>query len=414
MTMKRMIFLALATALSGTAAWAQRNDIFSNRIASLQVVAGDDWMSMPVAELGGTIRIDFDDLTHEYTRYTYKIEHCEADWTVSDELFEADFVEGFAEGNTIDDYEPSEGTYQLYTHYTLTLPNEQCRLKMSGNYKLTVMDENDNNRPVLLACFMIVEPLMGVSLSCTDNTDADIRGRHQQIEMALSYGSVNVTRPEEQIKTVLMQNKRWDTARHNARAQYVMSDGLRWQHCRDFIFDGGNEYHKFEMLDLTHPTLGIDRMWWDGQRYHAYLFPNEPRKNYVYDEDADGAFCIRNSDNVYVETTCDYARVHFRMLSPERLKGDVYVHGDWTYNRFLPEYKLEYNEETHAYEGATWLKQGYYNYEYLMMDAQGALVPVPSEGNFYQTENSYQALVYYRGTGERADRLVAYAVTESR
>ena len=52
---------------------AQRNEIFNSRIASLQVVAGDKWMQMPIVELGSQtpINIRFDDLTHEYHRYTY-------------------------------------------------------------------------------------------------------------------------------------------------------------------------------------------------------------------------------------------------------------------------------------------------------------------------------------------------------
>ena len=33
---------------------------------------------------------------------------------------------------------------------------------------------------------------------------------------------------------------------------------------------------------------------------------------------------------------------------------------------------------------------------------------LPSEGNFFQTENRYQAMVYYKGTGERTWRLVGY------
>jgi len=407
--MRTKIFTLVWLLASVTVAVAQRHEIMSSRIGALQVMAGDRWTDMPVASLGETIHIDFDDLTHDYTRYTYKIEHCEADWTPSEELFSSDYLQGFAEGNVIDNYEISEGTYMLYTHYSLNIPNDLCRLTMSGNYRLTVMDENAGDVPVFTVCFMIVEPTMGVSLGWTDNTDADIRGRHQQIEMQLSYGNVAVTNPLEQIKTVVLQNGRWDNARHNARPQYVMNDGLRWQHCREYIFDGGNEYRKFEMLDLTHPTMGIDHISWDGEHYHVYVFPDEPRPNYIYDEDANGAFLIRNSDYTDINTTCDYALVHFRMVSPERLDGDVYLNGAWTNDRLLPEYRLEYDDGEHVYETTLWLKQGYYNYQYLLVDAQGAFHPVPSEGNFYQTENSYQALVYYRSDGDRADRLVAYA-----
>ena len=137
---------------------AQRHEILDERIASLQVMAGDDWLNMPVISLGQQtpVVISFDDLTHEYHRYCYKIEHCEADWTKSEELFASDWCEGFTDGNTIDDIEQSLNTNQLYTHYRFEIPNQKCRLKMSGNYRLTVYDANAGDKAVLTACFMVV------------------------------------------------------------------------------------------------------------------------------------------------------------------------------------------------------------------------------------------------------------------
>jgi hypothetical protein len=38
----------------------------------------------------------------------------------------------------------------------------------------------------------------------------------------------------------------------------------------------------------------------------------------------------------------------------------------------------------------------------------GTIRTMPTEGDFYQTENSYQMLVYFRGQGERTDRLVGF------
>ena len=59
-------------------------------------------------------------------------------------------------------------------------------------------------------------------------------------------------------------------------------------------------------------------------------------------------------------------------------------------------------------------KQGYYNYQYLMRDADGTVRPVPEEGSFFQTENRYQALVYYKGSGDRTWRLVGYGQTTTK
>ncbi|MBR6016588.1 MAG: DUF5103 domain-containing protein [Prevotella sp.] len=408
--MKRLsVILAIALLSAPTLVFAQRHEILSERIASLQVTAGDDWLSPPVIQLhGGTpICIDFDDLTHEYHRYVYKIEHCEADWTLSESLFASDFIEGFADGLPLEDLEESLNTNVLYTHYRLQIPNERCRIKMSGNYRVTIYDENENDRPMLTACFMVVEPMMGISLSATTNTDIDINGQHQQLEMQLSYGNLTVTDPERQLCTVVTQNNRWDNAVVNSRPQFVMADGLRWSHNRDLIFPAGNEYRKFETLDVSHPTMGIEAIDWDGDNYHTYIWPDEPRRSYHYDEDANGAFLIRNSDNYDIDRTCDYLLVHFRLRSP-RLDAPVYVNGAWTNDRFLPRYAMEYDDANNQYELVVPLKQGYYSYQYLAMQPDGTLVPVPSEGCFYQTENSYQAYVYFRGIGERTDRLVGF------
>lgn len=406
--MKKTVSLLFVLCIS-MVLMAQRHEVLSPRIASLQVTAGDDWQSMPIITLGQEtpIVISFDDLTHEYHRYSYRLEHCEADWTISDQLFDSDFCIGFSSGNTIDDFEQSTGVNQLYTHYQLQIPNRKCQLKMSGNYRLTVYDEQNDNTEMFKAYFMVVEPTMHVGLNMTTNTDADINGRHQQLEMRLNYGGTKVTEPTTQIKSVVLQNGRWDNAVVNSQPQYDMGDGLQWSHDRDFIFNGGNEYRKFEMLDVTHTTMGLESISWDGKMYHAFIWTDEPRPSYVYDEDADGAFALRNSDNIENDTQSEYIMTHFRLKSP-RLSGDVYLNAAWTNDRFLPQYKMQWNDDTQQYEAELWLKQGYYSYQYLLMQPDGGVTPVPSEGNFYQTQNSYQALIYYKGNGERADRLVAY------
>ena len=405
--------LALISAILPAASYAQNNEIYNKGIASLQVVAGQNWMSLPIIRLGShspndRINISFDDLTHTYHRYTYKIEHCEADWTVSDQIFASDFINGFQEGNTIENSMESINTNVLYTHYKLTIPNEDCSLKMSGNYKLTVFDENDDNRPMFTACFMVLENAMGVQLDVTTNTDIDINKQHQQVSMQVNYGSVNVTDPSTQIKTVVMQNRRWDNARINPKPQYTMADGLRWEHNGDLIFQAGNEYHKYEILDVSHPTMGIDRIDWDGENYQVYPYACVPRPNYVYDEDANGAFYIRNSDNIENDIASEYVFVNYTLQVPERVDGDVYVNGAWTNDQLTPEYRMEYDDMNRCYTARILQKQGYYSYQFVMVGRDGVSRVVPSDGCFYQTENKYQALVYYRGTGERTDRLVGY------
>ena len=89
--------------------------------------------------------------------------------------------------------------------------------------------------------------------------------------------------------------------------------------------------------------------------------------------------------------------------------GEVYLNGEWTYNRFIPEYRMTYNRETQAYEATALLKQGYYNYNYLFVpDGETQGNSGRTDGNFYETENEYIILVYHRPNGGRYDKLVGY------
>ena len=387
---------------------AQRSEIFSPRISSLQVVAGNDWLSIPLVQLhDGSINIAFDDMTHEYRRYVYRIEHCDADWKASSDLFPSDFLSGFNGELTIDDYDESVNTNRLYTHYSLRIPNENCRITMSGNYKLTVFDENEGNMPVLSACFMVLDPLVKVSASYTSNTDIDVNKSHQQVNFDVRYSDVRVTDPSRQLRTVVLQNGRWDNAVWDARPSYVSAEGLLWSHVRNLIFPAGNVYRKFEMLDMNHTTMGLEELKWDGEDFHAFVFPDLPRPSYVHDEAPQGSFYIRNSDNSENDYASDYAWVHFSLKAPLQ-RGDVYLNGDWTRDSFLPVYKMEYDAEEGMYNASVLMKQGYYSYQYLVLRDDGTTMPVDSEGSFFQTSNKYQVLVYYRGMGDRTDRLVGY------
>lgn len=400
--------MAMLLATIGIQTWG-RSVVLDDNVKTLQVVVNQEWLSPPVMQLGTSdvLNIGFDELSHTYHRYIYRLEHCEADWTPSADIFENDWLEGFND-NPIETWENSLNTTVLYTHYQLQIPNERCRLKMSGNYRLHIYDEDNDNREVACAEFFVVEPLMSVRLGATTNTDIDVNMSHQQVTMTVDYGSVNVTNDDEQLWTVVMQNGREDNCRMNPRPTNRRLGGLGWEHCRELIFDAGNEYRKFEVLDVSHPTMGIDRMVWESPFYHAYPFVSEPRRNYIYDEDANGAFFIRNSDNIEIERTCDYVYVHYKLRPARQYDGaSVVVDGKWT-TEDASLYVMEYDESDHSYNAVILQKQGYYSYQYLMVDSDGKTHVVPEEGSYFETENAYQALVYYKGTTDRTWRLTGY------
>lgn len=407
----KKITVLLSLLCCASAITAQRHEILDRQLHTLQVVVNDDPLLPPIMNLGGGnhLEIGFDEFSHEYHRYIYKVEHCNADWSPSTEIFESDYMNGF-NGEPIEDYEKSFNTTVLYTHYSLRIPNENISLKLSGNYKLTVYnDEGDEPVPVLTACFSLVEPGVGIGATVSTNTDIDFNKSHQQVDFSVNYGLVKVIDPHRELKTVVMQNRRWDNCVVNPKPNIQAANKIEFTHNRQLIFPAGNEYHKFEILDVHIPTLNVDRMEWFDPYYHATLYPNQTARNYLYDEDQNGAFIIRNSDDEDVATTCDYVFTHFTLKSPQLPGGEVYLNGEWTYNRFIPEYRMTYNRETQAYEATALLKQGYYNYNYLFVpDGETQGNSGRTDGNFYETENEYIILVYHRPNGGRYDKLVGY------
>ncbi len=406
---KNILLMLLALAFPFLHVSGQRHQTFADDIRSLRVSTSRYDTGLPVIELrsGEYVNIAFDVMSHDYRRFTYTVSHCEADWSPSESLFESDYIEGFSSGMVIEDCEKSVNTGELYSHYTLSVPNRECRLSMSGNYILTVYDNDADDAPVLRVCFMVVESRMSASLTVSPRTDKEINGRYQQADVQVGYNGVSVTSPERQVKVVVMQNWRWSTARTLPRPQAYLAQGMQWYHCKDLIFPATNEYRKFEYLDLRRNTMGVENSDFDGDNYIVNLYRDYPRPHYVYDEDANGAFFIRNFYNNNNDTESEYFLCNFSYHAPEPFKGEVYLNGQWTNDRLLPEYRMEYFPEEQCYRCTVMLKMGYYSYQYVMEKPDGEVVYLPAEGDFYQTENHYSCLVYYRPMGGRTDLLYA-------
>lgn len=380
-------------------------------IRSVQVVVNGNPLAPPVMPLGGRnhVCISFDELSHEYHRYIYKVEHCNADWTPSTEIFESDYLEGF-NGQPIENYTKSFNTTLLYTHYALCIPNENMALKLSGNYRVSIYDDeaDGNEVPVVQAQFSVVEPLIGIAAQVSSNTDIDFNREHQQVSFSLNYAGYNVTDPHRELKTVVMQNRRTDNRVMNPKPNIQTAKGVEFSHNRNLIFEAGNECRKFEILNVHGPSMNVDRMEWFDPFYHATLYDDTPLRNYVYEEDQNGARIIRNENNEDNATASEYLFVHFTLKAPQRAGGDIYVNGEWT-DAFSPEYRMTYNTQRQAYEAALLLKQGYYNYRYLFVpegSEQGTTQG--TDGNFYQTENEYSIFVYHRPPGGRYDKLAGF------
>ncbi len=387
---------------------AQVQQIFDQNVRTLTLTVNDDPTLPPYLPFGGRqhLVIEWDEMSHNYKRYVYHIDHCDWDWQPTDGIFESDFLEGLND-QLIEDYEKSFNTTQIYTHYRLRIPDKQLRLRLSGNYRVRIYEEDadrDEDLPVLEARFCIFENAAGIVAQLSSNTDIDFNRSHQQMTLSVGFGTLQVYDPQRELKVIVMQNRRWDSRIENLVPNVRRANGIDFTHNRQLIFPGGSEYHRFEILDVHRTATGVERIEWFEPYYHATLFAEKPVHAYSYIEDQNGVYVLRSSDDYDDATTAEYIVVHFFLQSPRLQGGDVYVSGWWSGQTFNPDCKMEYDDINQEYHAAILLKQGYYSYEFLQQDGLTAR----TMGSFYETENEYQVLVYYRGQGARYDRLVAY------
>ncbi len=401
----RILILLLSVVSCPLSTNAQTQQIFNRNIKTLTLTVDDDPTLPPYLLYASRqyIDIEWDEMSHDYKRYRYHIDHCDWDWNVTDGIFESDYLEGLND-QLVEDFEKSFNTTQIYTHYKLRVPSKEIRLRLSGNYRVLIYEEDEEDTPVLEARFCIYEREAGIIAQLSSNTDIDFNDRHQQMTLSIGYGSLAVIDPEQELKVIVMQNRRWDSRVEGLVPNIRKPNGIEFTHNRNLIFPAGNEYHRFEILDVHRTATGVDRIDWFEPYYHATLFPAVIDHSYSYTEDQNGVYVVRSSDNYDDWTTAEYVVVHFFLESPRLEGGDVYVSGWWAGQTFNPDCKMEYDEARECYHAAILLKQGYYSYEFIQKDG----LMQRTMGSFYETENEYEVLVYFRQQGARYDRLSGF------
>lgn len=364
---------------------------------------------LPVIELGSDqkLMLSFDDLENDNKFYTYTFIHCNADWTPS-QLIYTQYATGLPY-DYINDWKFSLNVQKTYTNYRLTFPNDNINLTKSGNYIIKVYDNDDPNDIVLTKRFMVVEKIVGTTTLVQRSSDPQYRSTKHEIDFTIDVSKLNVTDAYNQVKPVLMQNERWDNAIYGLKPLYNNNGKLTYDYYDQNTFNGSNE---FRFFDTRNVRLTNDRVYKityeDDKQYHFFLSEEKNRlvNRYNVMDDINGRFFIRLFDGVDYYSEADYVWVHFSLQADAPADGDVYVFGLMSNWQIQPRFRLDYNANRKVYEGLIMLKQGYYNYEYVLVK-NGVVDDTYFEGNHYETENQYNLLVYVRAFGDRADRLVA-------
>jgi hypothetical protein len=407
-----MSFISLAIMAQTT----YRTQIFQPNIKTLQIGVVGVKLGLPIIELAGSqvLQVSFDEMSREAHSYSYKVIHCNADWTPSS-LNSNEYLNGFTTAN-ITDYATSLNTTYLYTHYSFLLPNADMGFKISGNYVAIVYEDNKVDSPIAQACFSIVDPHVSISATVRGNTDTELSGRLQQLDFEVALNGYGVRDANEEIKVVVRQNNRIDNQVTELKPTYFTSSTLRYINNKGLIFDGGNEYHRFDISSVYAAGEGVSNIRFTSPHYDAILYDNkiQASQSYQYDLDVHGKFIINMQNAQDDNTEADYMLVHFNLPAKQPFfDGQLYLGGEFNYNQLNNDVRLQYNGKTESYVQSVLLKQGGYNYQYWFVPkGETKASPERVDGSYWQTKNEYTIYVYHRPWGERYDRLVGVKIVD--
>ncbi len=361
---------------------------------------------LPIMKLGEPFYLEFDALVSNEPDFYYKIQHCDYNWKPS-VLVKSEYLLGI-DNFRIQDYQNSFNTFQLYSHYKLSLPNSQTKqLKVSGNYIISIY--NNSRDLVFSRKFMIYEDIVTPGIAIKRSRDVSNIETTQTVDIEIAAGR-SVNNPQQTVKTLIIQNNNLNTAIGNLKPQYTVGNKLIYRYIKETAFPGGNEYLFFETKDVRAATMRVQAIALE-DIYQAYLFMDGSRKNvpYTYNPDINGQFKIVAIDRDDVSVEADYVQVHFSLQYPELLDGkNIYVYGNYNNFALNDENRMVFYPEGRVYKTKLKLKQGFYNYKYVVVDKNGILDEGAISGNFWQTENNYKVLVYYRNLGARYDRIIGF------
>jgi len=387
------------------------NNVYSSSIKTIICRKVSDKLEMPIINLNSAekVYLTFDDLSEKHQNYTYKLIHCNYNWSKSD-LTESEYLQGFFE-NFIRDYSYSFNTAVRYINYSVVIPNEDVSIKKSGNYYLVVFDEQ--KKPVLSRKMMVCDPKVYIYPEIKRATLTHQKSHKQEIDFFINHSGYSITHPFSDLHVTILQNERWDNALTDLKPLFIKNEQLEYNYEDKNTFFGGNEFRYFDTKSIKFYSMNVKNIEFDSV-YNVYLKPTIKRsfQNYSTSYDINGKRLIRRleSDDIGNHNSdADYCFVHFDLkYEKQLLNGDIYIFGELTNWDILPEAKLKYDISTMSYKTSLLLKQGYYNYCYVFVDDDNPFIDETFiEGSHYETENEYIILAYYREIGSRYDKLVA-------
>lgn len=351
--------------------------------------------------------LTFDLLTDQFENLSAKIYHCNKDWNKS-VLRDMEFLSQI-NNYRITDFDYSVNTVIPYINYRFQIPKPY----LSGNYIIAVFRRANPDDLLLTRKFMVVDNKANIDQTVRVSTTIDLREENHQIEFGVNFGNLQVNAPAQDISPIILQNHNWNTAIKNIPPTLIRANEgyIEYRHL-DLTtnFPGWNEFRFADLRTLSVSGRNVGRITNTGSQILAPLKLDGSRGGLSYTQnfqDINGNYVIQNSDPGESNLNADYAEVKFSLKS-EPVDGDVYVIGRYNNWRLTDSNRMKYsnNNGLGRYETTIQLKQGYYEYLYLLKSDN--MESYYFEGSHFQAENEYEILVYYRKPGNVNDELIGY------
>jgi len=358
--------------------------------------------SSPFIYFGDLIELSFDDLEADEKNYYYQIKHFDYLWNHSN-LYKSEYLEGF-DDIRIKKIKNSFNTLQPYTNYTLSIPNDDVKLKLSGNYSISI--HLSNGKKVFEKRFSYIKNQIPIQLTISKSNIINNLKTNQKIKININCGDCSkIYNSSSKLKVIVIKNYNWLNSIIIEKPKFIFSNNLIYD---DIYFLGGNEFLNFDnsIINSTYYRIYKSTLT---DIYNNFLVDDHERTNDIYElnPDINGEFLINSNNNYDFDIENDYARVHFNLkINIFDKNNNVYLLG--RFNNFIANenYKLKYDEKKESYQGSFLFKQGFYNYKY---GYTNLLIPNTInyfEGNFWQTENLYTILIFHKKNNEKYFKLI--------
>jgi hypothetical protein len=417
---RKICFLALGIFIAyGCFSQVSPETIFHSNIQTVRFHIYGDQASMPVLKLSSSDKAElhFDDLDGDVKNYYYSFQLCDYTWQPVN-LSPFDYVKGFTQ-QRISTYRFSSIAYTRYTHYQVVLPENNSIPTRSGNYMLKVFLDGDTSKLAFTRCFFVLESKATISAQVLQPFTPEKFRTHQRLKFSVNIEGLNTFNATQQVKVVVMQNNRWDNAQGNIPPTFVRGSTLEYNSENNFVFAGGKEWRWLDLRSLRLQSDRVQKAVYKKDSTDVYVKTDTERSShkYVYYQDLNGQYQVTTYETINPYWQGDYATVYFSFAPPNYkpyLNKDVYLFGQLSDYDLNEKNKMKFNEETGLYEVSAFLKQGFYSYGYLFVDSDNDKNINETEGNNFETENSYTIFIYYKSFTDRSDQLIGVGKINTR